>query len=148
MSSPGSTQQFCHPTTRRYVIYFYSCTLMKVLGGGIRKWAWSEVQTEQLQWLRVRLQPQNTEDESRGMTKTCTAKSCERSLRSGLAGVVKVGEFSSQILLLQTTGRNELQCRGTVCDVFEVRTKTFQKRTSHFLRNSLFSLKVHVPRNY
>ena len=57
---------------------------------------WSEVQTELAVATRVRLQSQNTEDESRGTTQTCTAKSYERSLRSGRAGVVKV----SQILRL------------------------------------------------
>ena len=109
-------------------------------------WWWSVVQT--LQWLCVRLQPENTEDESRGTTQACTAKSCERSLRSGLTGVVKFGEFSSQIPLPQTTGRDEPQCRGTICNVFKVWTKAFLKSTSYFLRNSLFSLNVHVPRNY
>ena len=98
--------------------------------------------------LRVRLQLQNTEDESRGTTQTCTTKSYEKSLRSSCAGVVKVGEFSSQILLLQTTRRDEPQCRGTILNIFEVRTKAFSKSTSHFLRNSLFLLKVHVPHNY
>ena len=51
----------------------------------------------------VRLQLQNTEDESRDMTQTGKMKSNECSLRSGCAGVVKVSEFSSQIPLLQTT---------------------------------------------
>ena len=74
--------------------------------------------------------------------------SYERSLRSSCAGVVKVGEFSSQIPLPQTTGRDEPQCRGTIRNVFEVRTKAFSESTSHFLRNSLFLLKVHVPHNY
>ena len=59
---------------------------------------WSEGQTEQLAVAAcVRLQSQNTEDESRGTIQTCTAKSYERSLRSGRAGVVKVTEFSSQL---------------------------------------------------
>ena len=47
----------------------------------------------------IRLQLQNTADELRGMTQTCTARSIKRSLRSGRARVVKVREFSSQILL-------------------------------------------------
>ena len=59
----------------------------------------------------VRLQLQNTEDESRGMTQTCTARSNERSLRSGCASMVKVREFSSQIPLSQATGREEGQCK-------------------------------------
>ena len=42
----------------------------------------------------VRLQPQNTEDESRGTMQTCTAKSYERSPRNGRGAVVKVSEFS------------------------------------------------------
>ena len=51
--------------------------------------AWLEVQTEFAVARRVRLQQQTTEDESRGTTQTCTAKSYERSLRSGRAGVAK-----------------------------------------------------------
>ena len=91
------------------------------------------VQTEQLAVAAcVRLQPQNTEDESRGMTQTCTAKSYERSLRSGRAGMVKVGKFSIQIPLLQT-GKDEPQCRGTLRNVFGIRTKAFSKSTSQFL---------------
>ena len=38
----------------------------------------------------VRLQLQNMADELRGMTQTCTARSDERSLKSGCACVVKV----------------------------------------------------------
>ena len=68
-----------------------------------------EVQTEQLAvTVCVRLQPQNTEDESRGMTQTFTVKSYKRSLRSGLA-------------LSETTNRAKLQYRGTIRNVFEVR---------------------------
>ena len=104
----------------------------------MQKWAWSEIQMEQLAVaMCVRLQPQNTEDESRGTTQTCTAKSYEKSLRSDLADVVKVGKFSSQILLHQTIRRDKLRCRGTIRNVFEVRTKAFSKSTSYFLRNSL-----------
>ena len=100
------------------------------------------VQTEQLALAaRVRLQSQNTEDESRGMTQTCTVKSYERSIRSGRAGMVEVCKFSIQIPLPQTTGKDEPQCRGTLRNVFGVRTKAFLKSTSHFLS----SLKVHVP---
>ena len=58
----------------------------------------------------VRLQPQNTKDELRGTTQVCTTKNNEASLRSGRAGMVKVSEFSSQILLPQTTGRTN--CNG------------------------------------
>ena len=54
----------------------------------------------------VRLQLQNTEDELRGTTQTYTARSNEKSLRSDSTQVVKVREFSSQILLLQANGRN------------------------------------------
>ena len=56
----------------------------------------------------VRLQPQNMEDKSSGTTETCTVK---RYVRSGRAGVVKVSEFSSQIPLPQTTGKNKPQYR-------------------------------------
>ena len=57
----------------------------------------------------VKLQLQNTEDESKGTTQTCKARSNERSLRSGRACVVKVREFSSQIPLPRATGRKERQ---------------------------------------
>ena len=66
----------------------------------------------------VRLQLQNTKDESRGTTQTSTARSNERSLRVGRARVVKVREFSSQIPLPQTTGREERQRRGTILNIF------------------------------
>ena len=95
----------------------------------------------------VRLQPQNMKM-SQQARKTCTAKSYERSLRSGRAGMIKVGKFFGQIPLPQTAGKDEPQCRGTICNVFEFWTKAFLKSTSHFLRNSLFSLNVHVPHNY
>ena len=41
----------------------------------------------------VRLQLQNMQDESRGMTQTCIARSDERSLRSRHAHVVKFVNF-------------------------------------------------------
>ena len=96
----------------------------------------------------VRLQPQNMEDESIGMTQIYTAQSYERSLRSSHAGVVKVSQLSSQIPFPQTTRRDKPQCRGTISNVFEVRMKTFLKSTSHYLQNSPFLLKVYVPHNY
>ena len=124
------------------------CTLV-CQGGGIRKWAWSEVKTAQFAVAGcVRLQPQNTEDKSRGTTETYTVKSFERSLRSGHTGLVKVSEFSSQIRLLQTNGRDEPKCRGTIRNIFKIRTKAFSKNTSNILRNSIFSQKVYVPHNY
>ena len=52
------------------------------------------------------------EDESRGMSQTCTARSNERSLRSGRLHVVKLCEFSSKILFPHATRRGEPQCRG------------------------------------
>ena len=66
----------------------------------------------------VRLQLQNTKDESRGTTQTSTVRSNERSLRVGRARVVKVREFSSQIPLPQTTGREERQRRRTILNIF------------------------------
>ena len=54
---------------------------------------------------------------SRGTIQT---RSNETSLRSSRAGVVKVSEFSSEIPPPQTTRRDEPQCRGTICNVFEV----------------------------
>ena len=84
-------------------------------------------------WLRVLgyIQPQNTKDRSIGTTQTGTVKSNERSLKNGRAGVVKVSEFLSQILLPQTTGRDEPQCRRTICNIFEVRMNVFSKSTPH-----------------
>ena len=67
----------------------------------------------------VRLQLQNMEDELRSTTQTCTASNNERSLRSSHSHVVKVCKFSSQIMLLHTTGRDEPQCRGTIRNIFE-----------------------------
>ena len=94
----------------------------------MRKWAWLEVQTEEFTVAAcVRLQPQNMEDESRGMTQTWTAKSYVRSQRSGRAGVVKVTKLASQILLPQTTGWDEPQCRGTIRNLFKVWRKAFRK---------------------
>ena len=66
----------------------------------------------------VRLQLQNMADELRSTTQTCTARTDERSLKSGCARVVKVRKFSSQIMLLQTTGLEEQQRRGTNCSIF------------------------------
>ena len=101
-----------------------------------RKWAWSEVQMEQLAVAAcVRLHPQNMEDESRGTTQTCTARSNERSLRSSRSHLVKVREFSSQIPLSQTTGRDEPQCRGTIGNL----TKAFSN-LSLFWETVCFSL--------
>lgn len=57
----------------------------------------------------VRLQLQNMQDESRGMTQTCIARSDERFLRSGRAHVVKVCEFSGQIQMGGTNGNAEEQ---------------------------------------
>ena len=68
-----------------------------------------------------------TKHESRGMTQTCTVRSNDRSLRSGCARVVKVCEFSSQIPLPQTTRKDQLQCRGTIHNIFEVWMKVFEK---------------------
>ena len=66
----------------------------------------------------VRLQLQNMKDELRGTTQSSTARSNERSLRVGRARMVKVREFSSQIPLPQTTGREEWQRRGTILNIF------------------------------
>ena len=79
---------------------------------------------------------------ARGMTQTCTVRSNERSLRKGRACVVKVCEFSSQIPLPQTTGRDELLCGGTIRNIFKGLTRAFLKSTSHFLRSSPFFAKT------
>ena len=52
-------------------------------GYGIRKWAWSAVEMDQLMVAAcVRLQLENTKDELRGMTQMCTARSDEWPERS------------------------------------------------------------------
>ena len=61
---------------------------------------------------------------------TTQTRNNERSLRSSRAGVVKVSEFSSEILPPQTTSRDEPQCRGTIRNVFEVQTKACSKPAS------------------
>ena len=94
-------------------------------------WVWSDVQVEQLAVAAcVWLQLQNMEDELRGTT----ANSNERSLRSGRAGMVKVGEFSIQIPLLQTTGRDKPHCRETICNVIDVQMKAFLEKLLTYLR--------------
>ena len=55
----------------------------------------------------IRIQLQNTEDELRGTTESCTARNNEKSLGSSHACMVKVSKFSVQILLQQTTGRDK-----------------------------------------
>ena len=95
----------------------------------------------------IRLQLQNTKDESRGTTQTCTTRSNERFLRSGHACVVQVHEFFSQIPLPQTIGRGDQQCRETIRNIFEVCMKVFLESTSCYLRNSLFSAELHIPHN-
>ena len=57
--------------------------------------------------------------------------------------MVKAHEFSSQIPLPQTTGGKEWQHRGTICNIFECMMKAFLESTSWFLRNSVFSTKLH-----
>ena len=47
----------------------------------------------------IRIQLQNSEDELRGTTESCTARNNEKSLGSGHACMVKVSEFSIQIPL-------------------------------------------------
>ena len=71
----------------------------------------------------VRLQPHNPEDESRD----------EQPQRNRCAYMVNVCEFSSQILLLQTTRRGGWQCREIICNVFESVTRVLLKSTPHFL---------------
>ena len=70
-----------------------------------------------------------------------------RSLRIGHTLMVKACEFSSQIPPLQTTGREERQCRRIIHNIFKVWTKAFLKSTSCFLKNSLFFAELHVPHN-
>ena len=61
--------------------------------------------------------------------KPFTVRSNKRSLKSGCAGMPK---FSNQIMLLQTIGRDELQC-----SVFEGLMKALSKITTYLFRNSL-----------
>ena len=95
------------------------------------------------QWLRVLGYSRKT----RKMSREARRKLAQRKAMRDFHGVV-VQAWLNQIPPPQTTGRDEPQCRGTIRNVFEVRTKAFSKSTSYFLRNSLFSLKVHLPHNY
>ena len=113
-----ATRHYAKTFTTKQLMWSLFSEFCSCWGGDVRKWVWSDVQTEQRAVVAcVRLQLQNTKDELRGTTQTCKMKSYERSLRSGRAGV-KVGEFSSQILLPQTIGRDETQCRGTIHNIF------------------------------
>jgi len=82
------------------------------------------------QWLRVLGYSRKTRKISREALHKLAQRKAMRSLRSGHADMAKVGEFSSQIPLPQTTGRDEPQCRGTIRNFFEVRTKAFSESTS------------------
>ena len=59
---------------------------------------------------------------------------------------------SSQILQPNSTSANnqmeEQECRGTIYNIFEVRTRAFLKSTSFLLRNSLFSANLIVSHNH
>ena len=59
----------------------------------------------------IKLQLQNSKKESRGMTQTCTVKSEEEPQGCSHTHMVKAREFSSQIPLPQTSGREERQGR-------------------------------------
>ena len=82
------------------------------------EWAWSAVQMDQLVVAAcIRLWLQNTKDESRDTRQTCTARS------NSCVRMVKVCDFSSQILFPQRTGREKQQCRWTIRNIFECMSK-------------------------
>ena len=95
-------------------------------------WTWSVVQTEKLAVTGcVRLQPQNTEDESRGMTQTCTVRSDKKSVRSLHAW----SKFTAKFHFHKQPGGMNGNAKGQLYWGF---VKGFLKSTSHFLRSSLF----------
>ena len=88
-------------------------------------------------------------DESRGTVQTSTARSNERSPRSSHARMVKVCEFSSQILLPQTTGRQQWQHRGIIRTFLRVRWRHFWKEPLAFWEIVSFLLNsTYMPHNY
>ena len=80
----------------------------------------------------IRLQPHNTEDESRGMTQTCTVRSDERFQRNSCTCMVKVHIFR----FIKQPGRRNENADGQ----FVASSSTaFLESSSRFLRSSLFS---------
>ena len=91
----------------------------------------------------VRLQPQNTEDELRGTTQTCTARSDEQSQRSHCAHIVKDRKFSRYVN--STSANNWEGGMATQMGHFRVHDGDFLESTSCVLRSSLFSAKLYLP---
>ena len=99
----------------------------------------SEVQTEQLAVTAcVRPQTQNTDDKSRGMTKTCTAKSYEISLRSSHAGVVKVREFLTKFRFSKQSGGTNYNAEGQFVTFSRSGRRLFQKAPLTFWEKVCF----------
>ena len=94
---------------------------------------WSAFQMDQLTVAAcIRLQPHNTEDESRGTTQTCTVRSDERFQRNSRTCMVKVHIFR----FIKQPGRRNENTDGQ----FATSSSTaFLESSSHFLRSSLFS---------
>ena len=92
----------------------------------------------------VRLQLQHMEDELRGTTQTCIARSDEQSQRSCCARIVEARKFSRYINSTSINNWRELwQHRWTIH--FQVHDGDFLESTSCILRNSLFSTKLYLP---
>ena len=111
-----------HSLTNSYIVLYE-----------IWKWVWSAFQTDQLTVAAcIRLQPQNMEDESGGMTQTCTVRSDERFQRSHCTCMVKAGKYH----FIKQLGRRNENADGQ----FVTSSSTaFLESSSRFLRSSLFS---------
>ena len=108
---------------------------------------WLEVQTEQLTVaVCVRPQPQNMEDESRGMTQTCIVRSNERSLRSNRSHVIRACEFLAKFRFLKQPGGTNHNAEEFVT-ILSARWRLLQKVHLTFWE-SLFFAKLHVPHDY
>ena len=91
---------------------------------------WSAFQMDQLTVAAcIRLQPHNTEDESRGMTQTCTVRSNEQFERNSRTCMVKVHIFH----FIKQPGRRNENADGQFVST------AFLESSSRFLRSSLFS---------
>ena len=98
-------------------------------------WTWSVVQMEKLAVTGcVRLQPQNTEDESRGMTQTCTVRSDKKSVRSLHAW----SKFTAKFHFHKQPGGMNGNAKGQFITLLRVCQRLFEKYLSLFEKQSVF----------
>ena len=94
---------------------------------------WSAVQMVQLTVaVCVMLRLLNTEDELRGMTQTCTARSDEWSQRSSHCTHGQSLQIFQSNSASTNNRKDERQCRWTICNICECMAKLFLKSTSLF----------------